>query len=316
MVPWMKQEGSALEVLGALAAAWWLLWGAWWLGHALIVYGLPQVGLGLGISLKKQGAWAVVTGATSGIGRSYAHELARRGLNIVLISRDMSKLCREAEEIERLHGKETRIIQVDFTGGLEIYEAVESALKGLEIGILVNNVGMFGKNAVRKLLDQEDLGKGITDIINCNMLSVSQMTRIILPQMIARGCGVIINISSEFGKYPVPFTTMYGATKAFINSFSQSVAIEYQSSGVIVQTLTPLMVSSNMNQLETKRFVVMSPEAFVREALDTVGVSNFTSGCLIHFIQSLLLSPFFSNSKYIFWIVNFFQPLLRAFRRP
>ncbi|XP_043851477.1 very-long-chain 3-oxoacyl-CoA reductase-B-like isoform X2 [Dromiciops gliroides] len=283
MVPWMKQEGSALEVLGALAAAWWLLWGAWWLGHALIVYGLPQVGLGLGISLKKQGAWAVVTGATSGIGRSYAHELARRGLNIVLISRDMSKLCREAEEIERLH---------------------------------VNNVGMFGKNAVRKLLDQEDLGKGITDIINCNMLSVSQMTRIILPQMIARGCGVIINISSEFGKYPVPFTTMYGATKAFINSFSQSVAIEYQSSGVIVQTLTPLMVSSNMNQLETKRFVVMSPEAFVREALDTVGVSNFTSGCLIHFIQSLLLSPFFSNSKYIFWIVNFFQPLLRAFRRP
>uniref|UniRef100_A0A4X2JS12 17beta-estradiol 17-dehydrogenase n=1 Tax=Vombatus ursinus TaxID=29139 RepID=A0A4X2JS12_VOMUR len=159
MVSWMELGGSAFEMLGTVAAAWWLLRVAWWLGHALLVYGLPQVGLGLGISLRKQGAWAVVTGATSGIGRSYAHELARRGLNVVLVSRDLDKLRREAEDIERLHGKETRVIQVDFTGSLEVYEIVERALEGLEIGILVNNVGVAPKIIPQKLMDLKNAGK-------------------------------------------------------------------------------------------------------------------------------------------------------------
>ncbi|XP_027716534.1 very-long-chain 3-oxoacyl-CoA reductase-B-like, partial [Vombatus ursinus] len=174
MVSWMELGGSAFEMLGTVAAAWWLLRVAWWLGHALLVYGLPQVGLGLGISLRKQGAWAVVTGATSGIGRSYAHELARRGLNVVLVSRDLDKLRREAEDIERLHGKETRVIQVDFTGSLEVYEIVERALEGLEIGILVNNVGVAPKIIPQKLMDLKNAGKSFLEMMNCNMLSMIQ----------------------------------------------------------------------------------------------------------------------------------------------
>ncbi|XP_074075399.1 very-long-chain 3-oxoacyl-CoA reductase-like [Macrotis lagotis] len=313
MVSWIVPDGSFLQVLGTLAAAWWLLRMVCWLGHALIVYGLPQLGLGLGISLRKQGAWAVVTGATSGIGRSYAHELARRGLNIVLVSRDLSKLRREAEDIERHHGRETRIIQVDFTGGLEIYEAVETALEGLDIGVLVNNVGM-AFHTFLKLLNFKDAGKCFTDLMNCNMLSVTQMTRIIMPQMLARRRGVIINISSEAGKLPVPYLTLYAATKAFINSFSQALAMEYQFSGITVQTLTPLIVSSNMTQLPAIKFFVKDSDDFVREALDTVGVSNFTTGCFLHFVQSLLLWPLLSSYKYIFPILEFCFPL-EAFRR-
>ncbi|XP_044540630.1 very-long-chain 3-oxoacyl-CoA reductase-B-like isoform X2 [Gracilinanus agilis] len=214
MVPWGHVPGgSALEVLGALAAAWWLLQGAWWLGHVLLVYGLPRLGLGLGISLRKQGAWAVVTGATSGIGRSYAHELARRGLNVVLVSRDLHKLHREAEEIERRHGQETRIIQADLSGGPELYEAVETALEGLDVGVLVNNVGRTYQKFPEKLLISENLSKDLTETLNCNVLSMLQMTRIVLPQMVARGRGVIINISSEAGKQPVPYLTLYAATK-------------------------------------------------------------------------------------------------------
>ncbi|XP_020836056.2 very-long-chain 3-oxoacyl-CoA reductase-like isoform X1 [Phascolarctos cinereus] len=287
MGSWMELGGSAFQMLGTVAAAWWLLRVAWWLGHALLVYGLPQVGLGLGISLRKQGAWAVVTGATSGIGRSYAHELARRGLNVVLVSRDLSKLRREAEDIERLHGKETRVIQVDFSGGLEIYETVERGLEGLDIGILVNNVGVAPKIIPQKLMDVKNAGKSFTDMMNCNMLSMVQMTRIILPQMVARGRGVIINISSMAGRQPSPFLALYGATKAFMNSFSRAVALEYRSSGVIIQTLTPLVVSSNMSQMPPTKFLVKSSDDFVREALDTVGVSNFTWGCFLHSVHGL-----------------------------
>ncbi|KAI4571368.1 hypothetical protein MJG53_013474 [Ovis ammon polii x Ovis aries] len=102
----------------------------------------------------------VVTGATSGIGKAYARELARRGLNVVLISRDLSKLKHEAREIERLYGKSTRVIQVDFTGGLEIYETIEAGLKDLEIGVLVNNVGQKYTTHLSRLLDcEEDVGK-------------------------------------------------------------------------------------------------------------------------------------------------------------
>ncbi|XP_072464102.1 very-long-chain 3-oxoacyl-CoA reductase-B-like [Notamacropus eugenii] len=310
MLPWMESGGSAFQMLGTVAATWWLIRAAWWLGHALIVYGLPKLGLGVGISLRTQGAWAVVTGATSGIGRSYAHELARRGFNIVLVSRDLNKLHREAEDIARLHGKETRVIQVDFTGGLEIYEAVETALEGLDIGILVNNVGMTPKEQAGKILSLQNAGKKFTDVMNCNMLSMIQMTRIILPQMVARSRGVIINISSEAGTQPVPFLALYGATKAFMNSFSQAVALEYQNSGVIIQTLTPLLVSSNMSKVPPVRFLVKSSDEFVREALDTVGVSNFTSGCFLHFVHSLLLSPLSYNSKVFTWLLLYVSKLL------
>ncbi|XP_078010669.1 very-long-chain 3-oxoacyl-CoA reductase-B-like, partial [Phascolarctos cinereus] len=213
MGSWMELGGSAFQMLSTVAAAWWLLRVAWCLGHALLVYGLPQIGLGLGISLRKQGARAVVTGVTSGIGRSYAHELARRGLNVVLVSRDLSKLHGEAEDIERLHGKETRVIQVEFTGGLEIYETVERDLEGLDIGILVNNVGIASKITLHKLMDLQNAGKSFTDMMNCNMLSMIQMIRIILPLTAARGRGAIMNISSEAGRQPSPFLALYGATK-------------------------------------------------------------------------------------------------------
>ncbi|KAM9037383.1 17-beta-hydroxysteroid dehydrogenase type 3-like [Sarcophilus harrisii] len=314
MAPWLEPSGWSLQLLGTVVAAWWLLRAVCWLGRALIVFGLPRAGLGFGISLRKQGPWAVVTGSTNGIGRSYAHELARRGLNIVLVSRDLSKLRQEAEDIERLYGKETRVIQADFTRGLEIYEAIEKDLEGLDIGILVNNVGMLTQHVLQKVLNVENAGKTFSDLMNCNMLSMVQMTRIILPQMAARGRGVIINISSEAGKQPVPFFALYSATKAFMNSFSQAIAVEYQSSGVIVQTVTPLIVSSNMSQMPPIKFLVKSSDDFVREALDTVGVSNFTTGCFLHCVQSLLLSPLLSKIKCTSQIMAFFSPF-EQFRR-
>nr|XP_013002345.1 very-long-chain 3-oxoacyl-CoA reductase-B-like isoform X3 [Cavia porcellus] len=183
----MESKWDVLSALGAITAAGLLLTGTWGVARAVYVYLLPQVRRG-NAWLRAQGAWAVVTGATSGIGKAYAHELARRGLDIVLISRSLSKLEQEAREIERLHGRSTRIIQADFTGGLEIYGAIEAGLRGLEIGVLVNNVGMAygGRGGVfRKLLDLEDLGQSVSDIINCNAMSVAQMVCIVLPQMVS-----------------------------------------------------------------------------------------------------------------------------------
>ncbi|XP_012862068.1 very-long-chain 3-oxoacyl-CoA reductase-like [Echinops telfairi] len=158
-----------LSVLGALTAAGLLLGAAWGVARAVYIYLLPWAGPG-DAWIRAQGAWAVVTGATDGIGQAYAHEFAKKGLNIVLISRNMDKLKKEAKEIERLHGTDTRVIQADFTGGLEIYGAIEEGLKGLEIGVLVNNVGMNYSPLFRKLLDCENPAQTVSpSTVSTNM---------------------------------------------------------------------------------------------------------------------------------------------------
>nr|XP_023418581.1 very-long-chain 3-oxoacyl-CoA reductase-B-like isoform X2 [Cavia porcellus] len=250
----------------------------------------------------------VVTGATSGIGKAYAHELARRGLDIVLISRSLSKLEQEAREIERLHGRSTRIIQADFTRGLEIYGAIEAGLRGLEIGVLVNNVGMVyggGGSTFRKLLDLEDVGQSISDIINCNAMSVAQMVRIVLPQMVSRGKGVIINVSSQAGSMSFPFHALYSATKAFVRIFSEAVCAEYFPHGVTIQTVSPMFVSTNMIDNAQTGLLVKDADEFAREALDTLGLSSHVSGCLWHSVQSFLL-PFVLPQwlRHSRWMVN------------
>ncbi|XP_058136400.1 very-long-chain 3-oxoacyl-CoA reductase-B-like [Dasypus novemcinctus] len=333
----MESGWDVLRALGTVAAAWLLLRAAWGVGRAVYVYLLPPVRRG-DPWLRSQGAWAVVTGATAGIGKAYAHELARRGLNIVLISRNLSKLEQEAEEIEQRHGRTTRVLQADFTGGLEIYEAIEAELQELDIGVLVNNVAMmyFG-NRRMKLLDAEDPAKALADIVNCNVLSVAQvswagrgwagggvvppewwfrapstvlarvfpgerssrgrrggrdaeekgagvegagermerraaaspaslqMTRIVLPQMVARGRGVIINISSEAENRPFPFLAAYAATKAFVGSFSRAVGAEYLSQGVTVQTVSPCLVATNMTKHLNLGLLLKDPRDLARE---------------------------------------------------
>ncbi|XP_013002348.1 very-long-chain 3-oxoacyl-CoA reductase-B-like isoform X3 [Cavia porcellus] len=304
----MESQWDALSALGAITAAWLLLRGTWGVARAVYVYLLPQVRRG-NAWLRAQGAWAVVTGATSGIGKAYAHELARRGLDIVLISRSLNKLEQEAREIERLHGRSTRIIQADFTGGLEIYSAIEAGLRGLEIGVLVNNVGMVyggGRGAFRKLLDLEDVGQSISDIINCNAMSVAQMVRIVLPQMVSRGKGVIINMSSQSGSMSSPLFALYSATKAFVRNFSEAVCAEYILHGVTIQTLSPVMVSTNMMHNAQIGLLVKDANEFAREALDTLGLSSHVSGCLWHSVQSFLL-PFVLPQwlRHSRWMVNF-----------
>ncbi|XP_010612941.1 very-long-chain 3-oxoacyl-CoA reductase-B [Fukomys damarensis] len=87
----------------------------------------------------------------------------------------------------------------------------------------------------QKVLDSENVGQNILDIINCNLMSVTQMTRLILPQMVNRGRGVIINMSSVAGYRSFPFHTLYSATKAFVQCFSESVSAEYSAQGVTIQ---------------------------------------------------------------------------------
>ncbi|KAM8972612.1 very-long-chain 3-oxoacyl-CoA reductase-like [Pelodytes ibericus] len=245
--------------------------------------------------LRKYGGWAVITGATDGIGKAYAMELAKKGFDVVLISRTMEKLMKVANEIESQTGRKTRVIQADFTRGPEILQSLEEGLKDLDVGILVNNVGMTYSESTARFLEVPDVKKSTVAVINCNIMSMIQMIQIILPCMVERKKGLIINISSEAGTRPYPMITLYSATKAFMDFFSCGLHTEYKSYGVTVQCVMPLMVSTNMTRnVETNR-LVKSPESFAREALNTVGYTKRTSGCLSHSLQSYFLHRIFPD---------------------
>uniref|UniRef100_A0A8C6LTB4 Hydroxysteroid (20-beta) dehydrogenase 2 n=1 Tax=Nothobranchius furzeri TaxID=105023 RepID=A0A8C6LTB4_NOTFU len=240
--------------------------------------------------LRTYGQWAVVTGATSGIGKAYACELAQRGLDVVLIGRSEDKLRMVAKEIENKYERHTHTIRADFTDGCSIYPAIEKELRCLEIGILVNNVGMISTDRFAYFLEIPEAEQKITQLVNCNMLSVPQMTRLVLPSMVERGKGLIVNISSDMGVRPQPLLALYSASKIFVTYLSQCLHAEYKSKGITVQCVAPLMVSTNMTHNMEVNCFVKSASAFACEAVNTVGYSTYTSGCLSHALQSAALS--------------------------
>uniref|UniRef100_F6RR92 Very-long-chain 3-oxoacyl-CoA reductase n=1 Tax=Monodelphis domestica TaxID=13616 RepID=F6RR92_MONDO len=238
---------------------------------AIRVWGLAHED-GVGPAL---GEWAVVTGSTDGIGRSYAEELAKRGMKIVLISRSQEKLKEVANDIKEKFKVETKTIAVDF-GAVDIYNKIEASLTGLEIGVLVNNVGMSYEYP-EYFLDIPDLDNTINKLININIFSVCKVR-------------AILNISSASGMLPAPLLTIYSATKAFVDFFSQCLHVEYRSKGIIVQSVLPYFVATKLAKIRKPTFDKPSAEAFVRSAIKTVGLQSRTNGYPVHAIMGWFLS--------------------------
>ncbi len=137
---------------------------------------------------------------------------------------------------EETYKVQTKIIVVDYTKGKEVFKKIEEEIKGLEIGVLVNNVGKayWRAHYFHLMHNSEQL---FDDMIHCNVTSVVQMTRIILPQMIERQKGLIINISSLSSLVPSPLMAVYAATKAFINKFGEDLRLENKQHGITIQTV-------------------------------------------------------------------------------
>ncbi|NWQ81110.1 DHB3 dehydrogenase, partial [Columbina picui] len=229
------------------------------------------------------GEWAVVTGAGDGLGKAYSFELAKRGLNIVMISRTLEKLQRAASEVEQATGQKVKVIQADFTTD-SIYENIEKSLQGLDIGVLVNNVGMLHNPLPCRFLNGPDIDEvGLLcgmDIIHNTL--VLQMTKIILKHMEPRQKGLILNLSSGLGTFPCPLYTTYSASKAFIKTFSKALQAEYKEKGIIIQVVAPYGVSTPMTMYQKPGLITKTAEEFVSESLDYVTFGDEIFGCLAH----------------------------------
>lgn len=166
-------------------------------------------------NLKSYGSWAMITGATDGIGKAFANQLAAKGLNLILVGRNSNKLEAVSKEIQLTFPK-TQIMSVvfDFSGDVSGgVKAVEKAIKGLDVGILINNVGVTYP-AARYFHEVEE--KVWMNIVKVNLEGTTRVTRAVLPGMLQRKRGAIVNIGSGAAIVVPshPLYTIYAATKA------------------------------------------------------------------------------------------------------
>lgn len=183
----------------------------------------------------RRGATCVVTGAASGIGAETARRLAADGHNLTLVDRDAAPLEAVADELRGRHAIEVRTLDTDLRVAEGRDAVVALAHDGdNEIDVLVNCAGLgaageFIDDPVERALEQIDI----------NVKALVDLTRLVLPEMIERDSGAIINVASGAGFQPMPRFAVYAATKAFVLTFSESLTAELMGSGVSVTALCP-----------------------------------------------------------------------------
>ncbi len=184
---------------------------------------------------KTSAPWALVTGASSGIGLAYAKRLAAGGYSLVLVARRADRLEALAGELQTAHGTTSRVEALDLgVPGAASALARGLARDGVEIELLVNNAGYGSNGAVLDAELSRELG-----MIDLNCRALTELTHAIGGTMRARRGGTIIHTASLGGFAPLPFFATYAATKAFVIAFSEAIGAELAPHGVTVQTLCP-----------------------------------------------------------------------------
>ena len=188
--------------------------------------------------------YALITGASSGIGLELAHVAASNHLNLILLARNAERLMQLRTELEDLYPVKVLAVGCDLSDR-ETAEKIEILLESRKIipDILINNAGfgLYGS------FDKTDIVKEL-NMLQLNIVTLTQLTKIIYQKMIARGSGKIMNVSSVAGFMPGPLMSVYYASKAYVLSFTEALANEAMGTGVTVTVLCPGPTSTNFEK--------------------------------------------------------------------
>jgi hypothetical protein len=179
--------------------------------------------------------WVIITGASSGIGKALALEFAAGGFNVLVTGRNETALAEVAAECFARYGVETELVSADLSRMDSIDHLIAAlASKPRRYEVLVNNAG-FG---IHGGFASTDIEQNI-QLVNVQLAAALKLTKAVLPSMIVRGSGRILNVASVYSFSPVPFQSVYGACKAFLLSFSSSLENELKGTGVHVTVFCP-----------------------------------------------------------------------------
>ena len=210
---------------------------------------------------------ALITGASGGIGEAFARQLAALGKDLVLVARSEEKLNSLARELASLHSVQARVIVADLArhdSAAALYAETERL--GLAVDLLVNNAG-FAKGGEFSELPFDVQA----DMVRLNVNTLTELTRLYLPSMRERRRGGVINVGSTASFQPVPYMAVYGATKAFVLSFSEALAEEVAADGVTVMALCPGATATGFQETagvwEEQQSSMPAPDEVVADGL-------------------------------------------------
>jgi 17beta-estradiol 17-dehydrogenase / very-long-chain 3-oxoacyl-CoA reductase len=226
--------------------------------------------------------------SSDGIGKAYAFALAKQGMSVLLISRTEAKLQDVKKEIEaKNYGGQISILVCDYSKfDKAAQDKVAKVVKALEVGVLINNVGVSYRYPMffMELTDSE-----VSDLLVMNIDSTVWMSRMVLPGMLERGKGAIVNISSASAMYDLPLLAEYSGAKSFIEKFSRALNAEYKAKGVTCQCQIPFYVATKLAK-QRKSLMCPNPSEFVALGIKWVGYDDcVVSPFLLHAIQGWVL---------------------------
>ncbi len=212
--------------------------------------------------------WALITGASSGIGAEFARRLAALGMHLVLVARRVDRLNELANELYARHHTRCEIVVSDLSDPREPAAVTDHvAQRGITIELLINNAGF----AVVAEVEKTDVDR-VEQMLRLNVTTVTDLTYRYLPGMLARGHGGIINVSSVAGFQPVAYMAAYAASKAYILHFTEALWSEVHDRGVTLLALCPGTTRTELFEVAgvpgwLKKRRLHSPEKVVRGAL-------------------------------------------------
>ncbi len=212
--------------------------------------------------------WALITGASSGIGAEFASQLAGRGMHLILAARRFDRMKALAEELNTRHGTNCHIVTIDLAEEDAARKIMlEVKRLGIQLELLVNNAG------VAMIGDIEATSSdSVRQMLNLNIQTLTELTYRVLPGMLERGHGAIINLSSQAAFQPVAFMAAYAASKSYVLHFSEALWAEARSRGVTILALCPGVTRTELFDTAgvpgwLEKHAAMTPFRVVKKAL-------------------------------------------------
>jgi len=218
---------------------------------------------------RKYGSWAIVTGASSGIGQEFCNQLAAHKLNLILIARRKDRLEKLSIDLKNRYDIDT-IILVNDLAELDIVDEIQRVTADLDVGLLVNNAGFaLTGQFLEHSLDDE------LRMLHVNCRTTLLLTHILGRKMVEKGRGGIINVASISAFLPLPYWSHYAATKSYILHFSEGIEFELKKKGVDVLALCPGSTKTEFSKISETKKVGMNVEVVVELALRNLGKKSY-----------------------------------------
>ncbi|KAL7961295.1 hypothetical protein V8C34DRAFT_274334 [Trichoderma compactum] len=245
----------------------------------------------------KPGTWAVVTGASDGLGKEYATQIAAKGFNLVLVSRTQSKLDTLAKDLEQKFtgkGLQVKTLAMDFAQDNDAdYERLRELVQDLDVGILINNVGQSHSIPVSFL---ETPKEELQNIVTINCLGTLKTTQIVAPILQKRKRGLILTMGSFGGWTPTPYLATYSGSKAFLQQWSNALSSELSDYNVDVYLVLSHLVTTAMSKVRRTSLLVPNPRGFVKSTLGKVGLGGYQTAPNTY-------TPWWSHA-FMLWVIE------------